>query len=177
MITVNTPSLADYCSAIENFRSAARPSKNSALGSLIEKLDAQLWGEKKGLLGLVPQICFDLQAKDYALEVIEVLKEVERRYREKKQSLSALDFDDLQLRALDLLDQPAVLSRATERYQFFLVDEFQDTNSVQRELMHKLTLSSAASRANLFIVGDRKQSIYGFRGADVDVFQQTTQAH
>jgi ATP-dependent helicase/nuclease subunit A len=176
LIAGNKPSLADYCSAIENFRSAARPSKNSALGSLIEKLDLQLWGEKKGLLGLVPQICFDLQAKDYALEVIEVLKEVERRYREKKQSLSALDFDDLQLRALELLDQHAVLTRATQRYRFFLVDEFQDTNSVQRELMHKLTLSSAAARANLFIVGDRKQSIYGFRGADVDVFQQTTQA-
>ena len=76
----------------------------------------------------MPQICFDLQAKDYALEVIEVLKEVERRYREKKQSLSALDFDDLQLRALELLDQPAVLTRATQRYRFFLVDEFQDTN-------------------------------------------------
>src|SRR5262249_11542519 len=57
---------------------------------------------------------------------------------------------------------------------FFLVDEFQDTNSIQRELMHKLALSAAA-RANLFIVGDRKQSIYGFRGADVDVFQQTTE--
>jgi ATP-dependent helicase/nuclease subunit A len=177
LIESNPPSLADYCSAIENFRSATRLAKNSPAGSLIENLDALLWGaEKKGPLGLVPQICFDLQAKDYALEVIEVLKEVERRYREKKQSLSALDFDDLQLRALELLDQPAVLTRATERYRFFLVDEFQDTNSVQRELMHKLTLSSTGARANLFIVGDRKQSIYGFRGADVDVFQQTTQA-
>ncbi len=177
LIESNPSHLADYCSAIESFRSATRPGKNSAVGSLIEKLDTLFWGaEKKGPLGLVPQICFDFQAKDYALEVIEVLKEVERRYREKKQSLAALDFDDLQLRALELLDQPAVLTRATERYRFFLVDEFQDTNSVQRELMHKLTLSSAAARANLFIVGDRKQSIYGFRGADVDVFQQTTQA-
>ncbi|HEY2971214.1 MAG TPA: UvrD-helicase domain-containing protein [Pyrinomonadaceae bacterium] len=177
VIESNPQSLADYCSAIEGFRSATRMAKNSAVGSLIEKLDAQLWGaEKKGPLGLVPQICFDLQAKDYALEVIEVLKEIERRYLVKKQSLAALDFDDLQLRALELLDQPAVLTRAIERYRFFLVDEFQDTNSVQRDLMHKLTLSSAAARANLFIVGDRKQSIYGFRGADVDVFQQTTQA-
>ncbi|MEP6635483.1 MAG: UvrD-helicase domain-containing protein, partial [Acidobacteriota bacterium] len=177
MLESSPASLADYCSAIESFRGATRMTKTSAAGSLVDKLDAQLWGaEKKGPLGLVPQICFDLQAKDYALEVIEVLKEVERRYREKKQSLSALDFDDLQLRALELLDQPAVLTRTTERYRFFLVDEFQDTNSVQRELMHKLTLSSTAARANLFIVGDRKQSIYGFRGADVDVFQQTTQA-
>ncbi|MCU1264304.1 MAG: ATP-dependent exoDNAse (contains helicase and exonuclease domain) [Acidobacteria bacterium] len=175
LIETSPASLADYCNSIEGFRSAARPSKNSALGSLIERMDIQLWGEKKGLLGVVPQICFDLQAKDYALEVIDVLKEVERRYREKKQSLAALDFDDLQLRALELLEQPAVLTRATERYRFFLVDEFQDTNSVQRELMHRLTLGSGAARANLFIVGDRKQSIYGFRGADVDVFQQTTQ--
>jgi len=176
LMETNPISLADYCGAIESFRRATRLTKSSAVGSLIEKLDAQLWGaEKKGPLGRVPQICFDLQAKDYALEVIEVLKEVERRYREKKQSLAALDFDDLQLRALELLDQPAVLTRATERYRFFLVDEFQDTNSVQRELMHKLTLNSPGASANLFIVGDRKQSIYGFRGADVDVFQQTTQ--
>jgi ATP-dependent helicase/nuclease subunit A len=176
LIETNPSSLADYCSAIENFRGATRFTRNSAVGNLLDRLDAQLWGaEKKGPLGRVPQICFDLQAKDYALEVIEVLEAVEQRYREKKQSLGALDFDDLQLRALDLLEQPAVLSRATQRYRYFLVDEFQDTNSVQRELVHKLTLSSAA-RANLFIVGDPKQSIYGFRGADVDVFQQTTQA-
>ena len=176
LIESNPASLADYCNSIENFRNTTRLARNSPVGNLVDKLDAQLWGaEKKGPLGLVPQICFDLRAQDYALEVIEVLKEVERRYREKKQSLAALDFEDLQLRALELLDQPAVLARATERYRFFLVDEFQDTNTVQRELMHKLTFGLAA-RANLFIVGDRKQSIYGFRGADVDVFQQTTQA-
>ena len=176
LIESNPSSLADYCNSIEGFRGATRLNKTAVVGHLVDQLDAQLWGaEKKGPLGLVPQICFDLRAQDYALEVIEVLKEVELRYREKKQNLAALDFEDLQLRALDLLDQPAVLARATERYRFFLVDEFQDTNTVQRELMHKLTFGSAA-RANLFIVGDRKQSIYGFRGADVDVFQQTTEA-
>ncbi len=177
LIETERPSLADYCGAIESFRTAARLAKNSAAGLIMERLDAQLWGEnKQGPFGLVPQICFDLYAKDYAEEVVQILKGVEERYREKKQDLAALDFDDLQLRALELLDQPAVLARATQRYRFFLVDEFQDTNSVQRELMHKLALSPAAAKANLFIVGDRKQSIYGFRGADVDVFQQTTQA-
>src|SRR6185369_9416352 len=113
LIESSPPSLADYCTAIESFRSGARLARNSPVGSLIENIDALLWGaEKKGPLGLVPQICFDLQAKYYALEVIEVLKEVERRYREKKQELAALDFDDLQLRAAELLDQPAVLTRA-----------------------------------------------------------------
>ncbi|MGH9881789.1 MAG: UvrD-helicase domain-containing protein, partial [Pyrinomonadaceae bacterium] len=177
LIEAERPALADYCGAIEAFRAAARPTKSGSVVGIVERLDEQFWGGKKeGPLGLVPQICFDLFAKDYAQEVIHVLKKVEQRYQEKKQNLAALDFDDLQLRALEVLEQPAVLTRATQRYRFFLVDEFQDTNSVQRELMHKLALSSAAAQANLFIVGDRKQSIYGFRGADVDVFQQTTKA-
>jgi ATP-dependent helicase/nuclease subunit A len=84
-----------------------------------------------------------------------------------------LDFDDLQLRTLKLLDQPAVIARVSERYQYFLVDEFQDTNGLQRDLLRKLALGRGA---NLFIVGDRKQSIYGFRGADVDVFAEMTAA-
>src|SRR2546425_480748 len=95
-------------------------------------------------------------------------------HAEEKQRLSALDFDDLQLRTLKLLNtHPEVLTRVAERYRFFLVDEFQDTNGLQRDLMNKLALDTGA---NLFIVGDRKQSIYGFRGADVDVFAEMTEA-
>ena len=177
MLEQNCESLANYCNAIEAFRAAARPSRvTAAIKSITERLDAQFWGTgKRAVLGLLPQLHFDRFAKDYALEVISSLQQVEKRYREKKQNLAALDFDDLQLHALELLEQPAVLTRVTRRYSFFLVDEFQDTNSIQRNLMHKLALGPRASRANLFIVGDRKQSIYGFRGADVDIFQQTTQ--
>ena len=167
--------LAEYCSAIETFRQSARPKATSL--PFVTRLDSQLWGAKKdGVLGLVPQIRFDLIAKKYALAMIDALTKVERRYREKKNNLAALDFDDLQLRAVGLLNQTAVLQRATQKYRFFLVDEFQDTNNIQRELMHKLAVQSNKARANLFIVGDRKQSIYGFRGADVEVFQQTTEA-
>ena len=173
LLKASDPPMGDYCAAIDNFRANARPNKGT-VGSITERLDAQLWSDKKRAVGLVPQIRFDLIAKDYALELVDVLALIEQRYRQKKENLAALDFEDLQLRALDLLDHSAVLSRATDRYRFFLVDEFQDTNSVQRELMHKLALRSTAARANLFIVGDRKQSIYAFRGADVDVFQQTT---
>jgi len=75
------------------------------------------------------------------------------------------------LRTLRLLDRPEVLTRVSERYRYFLVDEFQDTNGLQRDLLTKLAL---AGGTNLFIVGDRKQSIYGFRGADVDVFSEMT---
>ena len=118
-----------------------------------------------------PAIGFDLLAKDYSVGILKLLRQIERRLDDEKQRLSVLDFDDLQLRALKLLDLPEVISRGTERYRFFLIDEFQDTNSLQRDLLTKLALLRGT---NLFIVGDRKQSIYGFRGADVDVFSEMT---
>ncbi len=166
-------SIAAYCQAIEDFREM-RPKKGSAPG--VERLDELLWGLNSGdrVGGKVPALCFDLLAKDYAISLVKVLRDIERRLDEEKQRLSALDFDDLQLRTLKLLStHPEVLTRVAERYRFFLVDEFQDTNGLQRDLMNRLALDTGA---NLFIVGDRKQSIYGFRGADVDVFAEITAA-
>ena len=124
----------------------------------------------------MPQISLDLFAQRYALEMVNVLTRIDERLNEEKQKLSALDFDDLELRALELLERPEVLTRAAERYKFFLVDEFQDTNGLQRRLLERLAFQKGRREsANLFIVGDRKQSIYGFRGADVDVFREMTE--
>jgi ATP-dependent helicase/nuclease subunit A len=169
-------SLADYCGAITEFREAARPDARGAITDLVKQLDVLFWGEsKEKCFGRLPQMRFDLFARDYATALIGLLKNIDRRFTEKKQDLSALDFDDLQLRTLELLRRPEVLQRAAERYKFYLVDEFQDTNGLQRDLLETLVLQ-AGGRANLFIVGDRKQSIYGFRGADVDVFSGMTKA-
>jgi ATP-dependent helicase/nuclease subunit A len=167
--------IAKYCQTIEAFYEA-RPRKSS--NPVVPAVDELLWGTESKtedrLAGKLPGIGFDLLAKDYALAVLRLMREVERRLEDEKQRLSVLDFDDLQLRTLRLLrDHPESLSRISERYRFFLVDEFQDTNGLQRDLMMKLAL---ARGANLFIVGDRKQSIYGFRGADVDVFREMTEA-
>jgi ATP-dependent helicase/nuclease subunit A len=166
--------IARYCQTIEDFWEA-RPRKGST--PVVERLDELLWGTDSTtsdrVRGLVPSLGFDLLANDYALALIKLLREIERRLEEEKQRLSVLDFDDLQLRTLRLLERPEVLTRVTERYRFFLVDEFQDTNGLQRDLMTQLALQPSA---NLFIVGDRKQSIYGFRGADVDVFSEMTAA-
>lgn len=184
-------SLAEVSEAIQEFRDVARPKAQGRISELVKALDELIWEDN--LRGRVPQCFFDLHAKRYALELIKVVERIEQRLDEEKRRRSSLDFDDLQLRALRLLDEhPEVLRRTAGRYRFFLVDEFQDTNSLQRELMAKLALRSADSslressgqteerrvrstlRANLFIVGDRKQSIYGFRGADVDVFREMT---
>ena len=164
--------IAAYCQGIEDLWEA-RPRKGST--PVIERLDELLWDSKSSdrLRGRVPCLGFDLLAKDYALALIKLLREIDRRLEVEKQRLSVLDFDDLQLRTLQLLERPEVLTRVTERYRFFLVDEFQDTNGLQRDLMNRLALGRGA---NLFIVGDRKQSVYGFRGADVDVFSEMTAA-
>ena len=164
--------LADYCRAVEAFREL-RPAARDDLKPQVQALDELVW--ERELAGRVPQICLDLFAKQYALELVNVLRRIDERLNEEKQQLSALDFDDLELRALDVLERPEVVIRAAERYKFFLVDEFQDTNRLQRRLLEALALqASRRERANLFIVGDRKQSIYGFRGADVDVFREMT---
>jgi ATP-dependent helicase/nuclease subunit A len=167
--------IATYCQAIEDFREV-RPAKN--IIKKIDPIDRLLWGEDSTaddrLSGKVSCIGFDLLAKDYALAVLSLMQEIESRLSEEKQKLSVVDFDDLQLRTLKLLtEHPQLMTRISERYRFFLVDEFQDTNGLQRDLMIKLGLRRGA---NLFIVGDRKQSVYGFRGADVDVFREMTDA-
>jgi ATP-dependent helicase/nuclease subunit A len=164
--------LADYCRFVEGFRDP-RPAIRGSVAEHVKSLDDLIWA--KELKGRVPQVCLDLFARQYALEMVNLLLRIDQRLNEEKQKLSALDFDDLELRTLSLLERPEVLARTSERYRFFLVDEFQDTNSVQRVLLERLALTKERRPANLFIVGDRKQSIYGFRGADVDVFREMTE--
>ncbi len=150
-----------------------RPRAQGELKEQVQALDSLVWD--KDLLGRVPQVSLDLFARQYALEMALLLRRIDDRLHEEKQKMSALDFDDLELRALELLERPEVLTRSAERYKFFLVDEFQDTNGLQRQLLERLALQKARREsANLFIVGDRKQSIYGFRGADVAVFSEMT---
>src|SRR5215217_2023238 len=163
--------LPDFCRLVENFR-AHRPQARAPVADHVRALDTLVWG--KDFQGRVPQVCLDLFARQYALEMVNLLIRVDQRLNEEKQKLAALDFDDLELRTLSLLERPEVIARTSERYRFFLVDEFQDTNAVQRVLLERLALSKGRRPANLFIVGDRKQSIYGFRGADVDVFREMT---
>jgi DNA helicase-2/ATP-dependent DNA helicase PcrA len=77
---------------------------------------------------------------------------------------NAMDFDDLILHPLTLFrEHPDVLERWRKRFDFLLVDEFQDTNKVQYELIKLL----GSGHRNVFAVGDDDQSIYGWRGADV----------
>src|SRR5438552_3030582 len=90
-------------------------------------------------------------------------------YQDAKDRESALDFEDLQLRARDLLrDDVAIREREQLRFRSIMVDEFQDTNRLQCELIDLI----AGAGSERFFVGDEFQSIYGFRHADVQVFRE-----
>ena len=83
-------------------------------------------------------------------------------YNEILRKGAALDFDDLLLRAVDLLrEHPEVRAAWSSRFQYLMADEFQDTNRAQEELVRLL----AGQRKNVCVVGDEDQSIYGWRGA------------
>ncbi len=85
-------------------------------------------------------------------------------YQDALAAARALDFDDLLLRTLALFDQkPQVRDAYRRRFAYLLVDEYQDTNRVQYELVRHL----AGPRGNLTVVGDEDQSIYSWRGADI----------
>jgi ATP-dependent exoDNAse (exonuclease V) beta subunit len=89
-----------------------------------------------------------------------------RSYEELKRARGAVDFDDLELRAGELLEtEESVRGAWSERFELLMVDEFQDTNPRQ------LAILGALERGNLFTVGDELQSIYGFRDADVGLFR------
>jgi len=164
--------LADYCRRISDFRDRLRPAARSPIADHVKNIDTLVW--EKELQGRIPQVCLDLFAQQYALEMVNLLNSIDRRLNEEKLKVSALDFDDLESRTMVLLQRPEVIARTEDRYRFFLVDEFQDTNGVQQRLLERLALPAGRRPANLFIVGDRKQSIYSFRGADVDVFREMT---
>jgi ATP-dependent helicase/nuclease subunit A len=88
-------------------------------------------------------------------------------YARRKRAVSGLDFEDLELITRDLLQSDGELREGyATRFARIMVDELQDTNRVQLELIESI------ARGNLFTVGDAQQSIYGFRHADVELFER-----
>ncbi len=92
------------------------------------------------------------------------IADIYARYEDKLKKANALDFDDLLIKTLELFVQhPPVLEGYQRRFEYILVDEYQDTNSAQYQIVRLL----AGTKRNLCVVGDDDQSIYGWRGADI----------
>ena len=112
-------------------------------------------------------------ADDIVPALLQVFQRSEQIYTRKKSRERMLDFDDLEWKAVHVMrENRHVRYFWQERIEAVLVDEFQDTNGRQRDLLELIT----GTGGELFIVGDGKQSIYRFRGADVAVFQEEEQA-
>ena len=96
-----------------------------------------------------------------------------RNYEAEMQKLNAFDLDDLISKPLQLLHKyPEIAENYRRQFQYFFVDEYQDTNDAQYKLLRLLAPDSAA---NLCAVGDANQSIYGFRGSNASYIQQFTE--
>jgi DNA helicase-2/ATP-dependent DNA helicase PcrA len=103
------------------------------------------------------------QQYGYFLQLAEPVAQVLERYIARKLATNAVDFDDLLVLWLKLLrEQPEVCEHYQRRFQFILVDEYQDTNKLQSDVIDLL----AARHQNVMVVGDDAQSIYAWRGAN-----------
>ena len=96
---------------------------------------------------------------------VPALRDIYQRYWERCRQADAMDFDDLLFYTFLLVrDHPEVLARYQEQFRYILVDEYQDTNFAQ----HSIVLQLAKNHQHVCVVGDDAQSIYSFRGADID---------
>ncbi len=103
--------------------------------------------------------------------LMDLLGRFDANYRLAKQSRNVLDFADLEHGMLKLLDAyPAVAQKLKERFDYLFVDEYQDINAVQQRIIESLSRDD-----NVFVVGDIKQSIYGFRQSKPDIFLRRLQ--
>ena len=131
-------------------------------------LDPKKWNER-AILGtisnakndLLDEVAYENQAGDMYTQIV---AKCYKAYQAELRQSEAMDFDDLIMLTLRLFDQnPDVLAYYQQRYQYIHVDEYQDTNHAQYQLVKLL----ASRFKNICVVGDADQSIYGWRGADM----------
>lgn len=104
----------------------------------------------------------DYEKDNYEYEA-KIIAEIYRRYDARLKNQNGIDFSDILLNTRKLLDIPEILEKIQNKYQYIMVDEYQDTNNIQYEIVNKI----AQKHRNICVVGDENQSIYGFRGANI----------
>ncbi len=92
-----------------------------------------------------------------------IIAEIYRRYNSVLKSNNAMDFSDILVNTNRILEIPDVLNKVQDKFQYIMVDEYQDTNNIQYKIVNKI----AKKYGNICVVGDENQSIYGFRGANI----------
>ncbi len=107
------------------------------------------------------------QASKYRKLFFEIFLETHKANEQRKSDLDVLSYNDIEIKTHELISKnPKVAKYYQDKYDYIFVDEFQDTNTTQRDVLFYIA-------KNIFVVGDAKQSIYRFRNADVRVFIDT----
>ncbi len=152
------------------------PIKKAVLGeegtAIFASLSEQAAGFSSGLIPFVED--GEKRFSEIYLGLGLILLQFMERVEQEKARQNAVDFDDLQLAALKILQKSHIRDQVRQRYPFILVDEFQDTDVLQSGIIRLLSTGELGELDphRLFLVGDPKQSIFGFRNADVSIFQE-----
>ncbi|MFP4373555.1 MAG: UvrD-helicase domain-containing protein [Spirochaetaceae bacterium] len=145
--------------------------------------------EIRRLTGEITKLVDTFLVRDDLAELYRLVGAFEEQVRAEKRRRGLLSYRDVMELAVDLLkSDPSLREYYIRRFRYIMIDEFQDNNDLQKELLYLLSLRSGASPERdgtvgaaqldpqkLFFVGDEKQSIYRFRGADVSVFKRLSE--
>ena len=120
-------------------------------------------------IGNVKNNCMEIEEYEPVKYTTEKFRKLYRTYEETKKKYRKIDFEDMLIQCRDLfMKRPDILKKWQEKFQYILVDEFQDVNQAQYDVVRML----AAPQDNLFVVGDDDQSVYGFRGAKPGIMKE-----
>lgn len=120
-------------------------------------------------IGNVKNNCMDIEEYEPVKYTTEKFRKLYRTYEETKKKYRKIDFEDMLIQCRDLfMKRPDILKKWQEKFQYILVDEFQDVNQAQYDVVRML----AVPQDNLFVVGDDDQSVYGFRGAKPGIMKE-----
>ena len=98
---------------------------------------------------------------------MELVLDFDDRFRAAKKEAGVIDFSDIEHFAIKLLDEESVADFYSKKFDYIFVDEYQDTSALQEYFIDKIS-----KKSSLFMVGDIKQSIYRFRNAEPQIFQE-----
>lgn len=105
---------------------------------------------------------FEKEQRGYNANAV-IVAEVYRRYNTALKTNNGMDFSDILINTAKLLEIPDILAKIQDKFRYIMVDEYQDTNNIQYKIVNKI----AQKYGNICVVGDENQSIYGFRGANI----------
>lgn len=118
---------------------------------------------ERDLVSMISKIKEQIKTLDEYSVMNKQIVEVYDKYNRALLESNAMDFSDILLNTYKLLQKPEILEKVQNKYKYIMIDEYQDTNNLQYKIIDLIARKSA----NLCVVGDENQSIYGFRGANI----------